>query len=146
MADLTTYFGGGGLNDNNTPKSDFDAVPPDTYETTIIGAMVETKEKGEGVNVDFAVQNGEHDGRHVFELFWLSHKNPKAADIGQSQLSKLRVAVGIADLRTTDQLIGKSLRIVTVLDKEGYTRIKRFLPLDDDVSGNDGYESRPYAS
>ena len=57
-------------------EGSFDPLPEDDYECVIVDAdMVKSSNDNIGLNVQFEVVKGEHEGRFVYHTFWLTEKN-----------------------------------------------------------------------
>ena len=56
----------------------FDPLPEGDYELIVIDAEMSKSQTGNvGLNVQFEVTQGEHEGRHVYHTFWLTKANLK---------------------------------------------------------------------
>jgi hypothetical protein len=87
-------------------------VPEGWYTVAIKSAEVKpTKGGGSYLNVGYTILGPTHQGRVVFGMIQITNKNPAAEEIGDQQMAKLRLAVGIARLTDSDQLVGKNLSI-----------------------------------
>ena len=57
-------------------EGSFDPLPEDDYECIVVDAeLVKSSNDNIGLNVQFEVIKGEHEGRHVYHTFWLTEKN-----------------------------------------------------------------------
>ena len=57
-------------------EGSFEPLPEDDYECIVVDAeMVKSSNDNIGLNVQFEVLNGDHEGRHVYHTFWLTEKN-----------------------------------------------------------------------
>ena len=101
----------------------FEPLPAGWYDTTIQGAELKTTKAGNGqyIAVKYAITGPTHQGRIVFGNLNIKNPNPKAEEIGRSQLGELMRAIGLSKVSDTDQLIGGSLAIKLAISKrEGY--------------------------
>ena len=57
-------------------EGSFEPLPEDDYECMVIDAeIVKSQNDNVGLNVQFQVVKGDHEGRHVYHTFWLTQKN-----------------------------------------------------------------------
>jgi len=100
---------------DDLPKSDrnFEPLPDGWYAVTVTEADVkETKARnGSYLKLRLDVTGPTHQGRVVFTMITLKNANPAAEDIGAKQLGEMMLAVGLARLDDSDQLIGRSLSV-----------------------------------
>lgn len=91
----------------------YDPLPAGAYDVEITNAEVKDAKSGNGsgMKVEYTVISGAFAKRKVFQYINLRHTNTQAEQIGQSQLSALCRAVGIAKLLDSDHLFQKMLRI-----------------------------------
>lgn len=102
------------------PDQDFQPIPDGVYNAEIKSAeMKDTKDgTGQYINLALTVLGPTHANRIVFSMINIVNKNPAAEEIGLRQLKELRIACGIASLRDTDELIGKTLKIKVGIKKD----------------------------
>jgi len=95
------------------PDQDFQPIPDGVYNAEIKTAEMKNTKDGTGqyINLALTVLGPTHAKRIVFSMINIVNKNPEAEEIGLRQLKELRIACGIASLRDTDELIGKTLKI-----------------------------------
>lgn len=120
-------FLGQEINVNDLPKGDnnFDPIPAGWYSATIAGAEVKPTKAGTGryISVRFDITGPTHQGRVMFTNLNIQNPSPKAEEIGLQQLGSVLLAIGIAKIKDSDQLIGGNLQIkVTVKDDPQYGR------------------------
>jgi hypothetical protein len=114
--------------------TNYDAIPAGLYEATITSADVkESKSGGKYVNVRYDITGPSHVGRVVFGMITLSNANPKAVEIGKTNMLELIAAIKLdKNLVDTDQLIGGQLIIkLDVEQSEKYgeqNRVRGFRP------------------
>ena len=94
-------------------EQDYTPIPDGTYNAEIKSAeMKDTKDgTGQYINMALTVLGPTHANRIVFAMINIVNKNPAAEEIGLRQLKELRIACGLASLRDTDELIGRTLKI-----------------------------------
>lgn len=120
----------GGFNAANVPPSesrDFGLIPNGAYSAEITGADLKENSKKTGyvLNVEFSIFEPEqYNKRKVWQAINVTNSaSAQAQEIGQSQLSALCLAVGIAgELDDTDKLLGHNVKLRVGVDpaKNGY--------------------------
>lgn len=105
----------------------YDLIPPGWYVARITEATIKpTKARtGEYIAVRYDVLGPTHQGRVVYGNLNISNPNATAEKIGREQLSDLLLAIGLASLADTDQLIGGTCQIKIAVQE-----------------GTDGYQDR----
>lgn len=101
----------------------FDPLPEGWYTASIAGAELKTTQAGTGqyIAVRYDITGPTHQGRVVFGNLNIRNPNPKAEEIGRTQLGELMRAIGLASVQDTDQLIGGQLQIkLSIRKQEGY--------------------------
>lgn len=113
--------------------SDFSPIPEGQYGVIVNDADIKATKSGTGkmVKVTLEVLSPSHVGRLIFANFNYINQSEVAQRIGRAQLKELCLAVGIAELKDTDQLIGKKcLAEVKIRPaKDGYdaqNEVKKF--------------------
>ena len=121
MALLNETFDAATLPQNT---SSFDPLPKGWYSATIAGAELKTTKKngtGQYIAVRYDIIGPTHQGRVVFGNINIRNQNIKAEEIGRAQLGDLIRSIGVATLKDTDQLLGKSVQIkLDISQQEGY--------------------------
>ena len=57
-------------------EGSFDPLPEDDYTCVVLDVdLVKSSNDNIGLNVQFEVVEGEHEGRHVWHSFWLTERN-----------------------------------------------------------------------
>lgn len=106
------------------PDQEYDLVPEGIYNADIEKAEIKDTKNGTGqyINIQLKIVGPTNAGRMVFAMLNIKNANPKAEEIGLRQLKELRIACGIATLRDTDELIGKTVKIKVKInpEKDGY--------------------------
>ena len=107
---------------NNLPQGDggnFDPLPAGWYTAQITQSSLETTKAGTGqyIKVRYDILGPTHQGRVVFGNLNISNPNPKAEEIGRQQLGDLMRAIGLSQVRDTDQLIGGECSIKLAIQK-----------------------------
>lgn len=120
MALLNESFSVDALPTGNTGS--YDPLPAGMYNATIAGAELKTsKSGGQYLNVRYDITGPSHVGRVVFGMLNLTNPNQRAEEIGRQQLGELMRAIGLDNLKDSDQLIGGRLKVkVTVESSEQY--------------------------
>lgn len=91
-------------------------VPAGIYTVEVTNSDVKDLKSGNGLGLSLEftiIDPAPHARRKVWANINISHTNPQAESIGQSQLSALCRAVGISHMEDSDELFGKVLRIRT---------------------------------
>lgn len=112
MANITEALGG--LFDaNNVEPTSIGSLPAGLYEVSIADAEVTDTRAGTGkmLKVEYDVTGPTHANRKVWQYINLTNANQQAEQIGRGQLSSLCRAVGIAQLKDSDELLGRQLRV-----------------------------------
>lgn len=124
-------------------REEYTVLPPGPQNLMVVSSEVKTTQKGgEMIVLEIVVQDGEFQGRKLFERLNIKNSNPKAEEIAFRTLSELVKAVGKSTIKDTEELHNK--RFVGVLavepakpytDKNGVEQagspqnsIKKFLP------------------
>lgn len=118
-------FLGESFSANDLPQGDggFDPLPAGVYDANITRADLRDTKDGTGqmIAVRYDIVGPTHQGRVIFGNLNIRNKSPRAEEIGRQQLGEIMRAIGITEIKDTDQLIGGSLKIkVDIEKKEGY--------------------------
>ena len=102
------------------PRDSFEPIPAGMYQAMIDESEVVPTKSGSGqmLKLTWKVLEGEFKGRLVFDRLNIQNQNPKAEEIGQRQLSTLCHAVGVLQLKTSEQLHGMPCTIKVVVRKD----------------------------
>ena len=114
MGDLSDAYGGNAFNPgDHEPAGDFAPLPPGDYHAFIEKAEVkDTKKKdGQYLKLQFSIVGEKFDGRKVFSNINLSNPNQKCVEIGIAEMTSLGLALGLATISDTSELIEKVLII-----------------------------------
>ena len=113
----------------------FDPLPAGWYIAKITQADLTQTKAGTGqyIKMRFDITGPTHEGRVVFANININNPNPTAEKIGRGQLRQMRDAMGMGELKDTDQLIGGDLQIkLSVKHDEQYgdsNDVKGFKPI-----------------
>ena len=119
-------FLGESIGVDDLPKSDrsYDLIPDGWYTVKVTKADLGDTKSGTGKKIDmrYDITGPTHEGRVVFGSINIRNQSQRAEEIGRQQLGEVMLALGIAKLEDTDQLIGGSLSIKLGRSKpqEGY--------------------------
>jgi hypothetical protein len=104
---------------DKAPSDDYVPLPEGWYTASITKAEVKPTKDGTGsyLNVGYSILGPTHQGRIVFGMITISNKNVKSEEIGEQDMAKLRLSVGIVRLTDSDQLVGKNLSIKLGIQK-----------------------------
>ena len=102
------------------PQDSFEPIPAGMYQALIDESEVVSTKSGSGqmLKLTWKVLEGEFKGRLVFDRLNIQNQNPKAEEIGQRQLSTLCHAVGVLQLKTSEQLHGIPCTIKVIVRKD----------------------------
>lgn len=122
------------------PQSNsYEPLPAGWYEANITGAELKATKAGNGqyIAVKYTITGPSFQGRTVYGNLNIKNPNPKAQEIGRSQLGDLMRAIGLAKVTDTDQLISGKLMIKLAISKrEGYddsNEVKGFKSLGNEM-------------
>ena len=96
------------INTNELPAgSDFDVLPAGWYQAKVKSTELKQTKAGNGeyISLQLEILGPSHQGRVVFSNINIMNPNPKAEEIGLSQLNSLLSAIGLSQISDTDQLI-----------------------------------------
>lgn len=135
------------------PQSNgYEPLPAGWYEANITGAELKDTKAGNGqyIAVKYTITGPSFQGRVVYGNINIKNPNPKAQEIGRSQLGDLMRSIGLAKVTDTDQLIGGSTCIKLAISKrEGYddsNEVKGFKSLSGSMPTVDKAEKAAPAS
>lgn len=91
----------------------FEPLPAGWYTVTITQADLKDTKAGGGqyIKLRYDVTGPTHQGRVVFGNLNIKNANPKAEEIGRTDLGNIMRAIGLAKVTDTDQLIGGQISI-----------------------------------
>ena len=117
--DIQAELGGQVFVPENEEKQDdeFKPLKPAWYPAEIEKAEVtKTKdEMGSYLKIQFVVLGEVNSGRKIFTNINLKNKNETCVQIGHKELATLCSAIGCPGLKSTDQLLSKTLMIKTAV-------------------------------
>jgi hypothetical protein len=124
MANLQSVLPGGFNANEVEPQAPMsnEPLPAGVYDVEVTNTEVKETKSGNGtmLKVEYTVLGPTHARRKVWQNINIRHTNSQAEQIGQSQLSALCRAVGIAHLTDSDQLFQRVLRVsVKIRPAEG---------------------------
>lgn len=116
MSDLASVMGGAFVADD-VEITDFEPVPEGEYPVAITAAELKGTSKGGTMLVlDYAIMNGPNESRVIKDRLNVNCPgSPKAEDIAKQSLAKICKAIGIGQLSSTTELVGKRLKIKVVV-------------------------------
>ena len=131
-------------------SSSFEPIPAGEYSTVCTEAVIKTTKAGTGqyIACTFNIVGGVHQGKKLFTQFNFRNPNPKAAEIGMSQLKGYMQAAKMKEtkLNNPDLLVGHNVNcVVKIKSDEAYgdkAVISYFKPFKNDTptkpQGSDG--------
>ena len=116
----------------------FDVLPEGTYNIVCHDAEVRDTKDGTGqyINCEMKVLGPKRKDSRIFQMYNIKNKNPKAVEIGLSQLKTFMINAGCENLslESVTDLIGLKVTVKTKIQKsEGYddkAAIKSYKPFD----------------
>ena len=96
-------------------------IPKGTkVKAMVVDSDIQERDWGVRMPVTLEVIDGEHEGMRIYDGLNLQHHNPKVQAIGQKQLKRLCMAVGVPRFKNTDELHGKPFMLtVGVQEAQG---------------------------
>jgi Protein of unknown function (DUF669) len=125
---------------NNQDGSSWELLPVAEYAASIVEIGVMQPQSGNGyyIALTWKIDEGEFDGRQVWQRITFVHSSEQAQAIGRKQLKDLTVACGISEhIEAVDVFLFKRCRIKVGVerDKDGVyddkNKVMRILPLAD---------------
>jgi len=107
--------------DPNMGSNEFEPIPPGKYKGQVIDVMVnqsENKPENSYLQVEWKLENG----RTIRDYLNLWNTNPTAVQISTERLNKLGVALGMATIGDTDELMLKEANVVIGIQAKDQTR------------------------
>lgn len=108
--DLAQIFGGGFDSNSVEPQGDFEVMPPGKYPVLIEAAEVKQTKAGTGVylKLTFSVLDGKYKNCKLFENINIQNPNQQCVEIGLRTLAALGLAISVANISDTSQLLNKT--------------------------------------
>lgn len=120
MANLNGTFDA--TNIDPTPR--FDPLPAGEYPVIITASELKFTKSGDGqyLELTLEVQGGEFAGRKLFDRLNIHNSNRQAVEIAQRQLSQICHAIGVLQVKDSEQLHFKPLVAIVRIEpgKDGY--------------------------
>jgi hypothetical protein len=99
----------------DVPEDDrnFEPLPVGQYKVQIIESKIEDTKSGSGqmLTLTLEVTEGEYANRRVWDRLNIRNDNPDAQRIAQRALANLCLAIGVAQLRDTEELHFKPMMV-----------------------------------
>jgi hypothetical protein len=99
----------------------FEPLPPGLYTATIIESGIETPKSGNGcmLSLRWKIEEGEHEGRLVFQRCVISHSSEAAQRIGRGQVKDLCDAFNMkAAVQDSDEFLHKTALIKLGIERD----------------------------
>lgn len=87
-------------------KAKFGTVPDGKYPVMMTNYEAKQGQKGEYLNAEFQIIEGEYKGRKFFDRYFVNGSDT-AIRIAHSKMSAIAVAVGVENLKNLDQIVNK---------------------------------------
>lgn len=124
-------------------KQESQLLPIAPYKLAATKAEVKNSDDGlkRGIKLEYDVQEGQYQGRKVFEYINLKHPTEMAEKIGKATLGDLCRAIGRATISSENDLIGIPFmaNVVVVEGKNGYqdsNKVKKYIPVGAPVANS----------
>ncbi len=103
--------------------SQFDAIPAGDYEAMVTASQSKTTKDGAGsfLELTLEIQNGQFQGRRLWDRLNLQNKNPKAVEIAQKQLAMLCHATGVIQVNDSEQLHNRPIVVKVSAKHDDYS-------------------------
>lgn len=88
------------------PASNFEALPAGNYQAVISNSAIKATRSGMGsyLELAFDIIEGEYKGRKLWARLNLENPSAKAVEVAKSELSAICHAVGVLELRASEEL------------------------------------------
>lgn len=98
---------------NVEPQAAFDPIPSDKYVAAVTNSELKPTKAGNGsfLQLEFTILDGEYKGRKLWDRLNINNPSSQATDIARSQLSAICRAVGIMQVRDSNELHHRPLQI-----------------------------------
>jgi hypothetical protein len=96
-----------------TPSTGFEPIPKGKYNAVIVESDEKATRSGTGSYIEFAYEiiDGEYKGRKLWSRHNIINQNQKAVEIARKEMSAICHAVGILQIKYTEELHNKPLII-----------------------------------
>lgn len=134
------------------PTTPFEPIPNDKYRAMVIESEIKPTKNGTGhyLQLVWEVLDGDFKGRRIWDRLNISNQNKQAEEIAQRTLSAICRAVGVMQVRDSQQLHQKPAYIKVVVKQDtGYeprNDIKGYEPVDGAASIAPAPAAAPAAS
>lgn len=114
------------LNDLPDLDNNFELIPEGWYTAVISKAEVKDTKSGSGkyINIQFDITGPSYHGRVVFCRINFMNASNAAQRIGQAQLKKLMLSLGLTSIDDTDQFINGveiKIKVALIPEQNGYS-------------------------
>jgi len=109
----------------DTATNSYDPIEAGEYLVSCVKAEVKQTKDGQGAYVacEFRIQEGNHEGRKLFQNFTVANKSEKAVQIGRGQIKSFLLASGSKtfDMKDITDMCGKiCIAKVGIEKSDGY--------------------------
>ena len=95
------------------------ALPDGIYPMKIVDAADKVSKKGNRM-IEVVLETDDAKAQRVWHYFNLFHANPDVQRIALSEFTQLGMAIGVAKVDNTDELIGRQLSVTLKTDTSEY--------------------------
>lgn len=108
------------------PTGNFEKLPDGDYEMIVVKSGTKPTKAGNGhyLELEFQVISGEHSGRRHWERLNLDNTSHKTVQIAQEQLARLCIAVGLDDVKDSEELHDRAFIAEIGTDSKDNTKAK----------------------
>jgi len=101
-----------------TPKSDFELLPPANYPVRVMECEeTETRNGDPGVKVTLEIIGGDYQSRRIWDRMWIKHSSEKFRAREQARFASFCKAVGVVTPQSTDEFLGLELVAKVKIEK-----------------------------
>jgi len=119
---------------------DFDGAKDGKYVFRIVDAdcKIPKSNLGEMLSLELDIESGPSNGKH-FENWCYVHENKTVEEIANQNIKRLQMAVGLAQLDDTDQLVGKKFS-AELKTKGDYQNMRNIAAVSVAVQGDNTFD------
>ena len=139
---------------NSVPEDDrtFEPMPAGDYEMQVIESdVITTKSGGKMIKLTLEVVSGPFERRKVWENINIQNQNPDAERIGVRALADLTLAVGLVNVRNSEDLHFRPFRARLKIEpaKDGYdakNKVSRYMAMNGSAPAPQQRQAAPQQS
>ena len=125
MSDISNLLGGTFRTEDVDTS---DVIPEGTYRAAITGAEIKTSKAGsQYISIEFSMLTPAVNGRKHWENLNVCHEKEDVRKIAKKQLAKIMEAVGLKELTSAAQQVGKRLQVTLGVRKDANDDLRNSL-------------------